>query len=163
MPPALSTLGIAHTLFSIVAIASAIAAVASAGGIDPRRTAGRVYLIATVLTAATALVIFQRGGFNAGHALAILTLGAVGVGLLATYTAAFGRLSPYLSTTAFSATFLFHAVPGVTETLTRLPPGAPVFTSIEAPEFKPIYGTLLALFIVWLVIQLRRLRGRQQA
>lgn len=160
MPPAISPLGIAHTLFSLVAIACAIAAVWTAGGVDPRRTAGRIYVIATVLTAATALAIFQRGGFNVGHALAIITLGALGVGLLATYTTAFGRFSTFLRTASFSATFLFHAVPGITESLTRLPPDAPVLPSVEAPEFKIIHGVMLLLFIAGLAIQLRRQRTR---
>jgi hypothetical protein len=54
---------------------------------------------------------------------------------------------------------LFHMIPGFTETLTRLPPGAPLVASTEAPIFQGIYGTLLLIFLIGLAFQLRWLRS----
>jgi len=47
------------------------------------------------------------------------------VACVAGYTKLYGRLSPYIETVSYSATFLFHLIPGITETTTRLPLGAP--------------------------------------
>ena len=59
---------------------------------------------------------------------------------------------------AFTSTAFFHTIPGVTETLTRLPHGDPLLASVKAPEFPPIYLTLLALFAIGLYFQLRWIR-----
>jgi hypothetical protein len=116
---------------------------------------GRAYLVTTLITAATGLGIFQHGGFGPPHALSILTLLALAVGTLAACTALFGAISRYVQAVAYSATILFHLIPGVTETLTRLPPGQPLVSSPEAPVFGIIYGILFALFLVGLILQLR--------
>jgi hypothetical protein len=59
----------------------------------------------------------------------------------------------------YSATLLFHMIPGFTETLTRLPAGDPVFPNAEAPGLRPIAGALLLVFIVGLFFQLRWLKA----
>ena len=64
---------------------------------------------------------------------------------------------------AFASTVLFHLVPTVTESLTRLPLGAPLVASQEAPIFPPIYGGLFVLFLIGVVIQLRGLRAGSQS
>jgi hypothetical protein len=51
-------------------------------------------------------------------------------------------------------------IPAFTETLTRLPAGQPFLPNAEAPQFGPIYGTLLLLFVIGLALQLRWLRGQ---
>jgi len=50
----------------------------------------------------------------------------LGVAYVAGYTKLYGWASPYVETVSYSATFLFHMIPGITETTTRLPLGAPL-------------------------------------
>src|SRR6516225_7386144 len=79
----LSTVGIVHTVFSLLAIAAAVACLWKHKEIRTRDAAGAAYVAFTLLTAMTALGIFRHGGFGPPHVLAILTLLAIGIGLLA--------------------------------------------------------------------------------
>jgi uncharacterized membrane protein len=151
----LSAPGVAHTLLGIAAILAGAWILGSAKEISPARPLDRFYLVTTLLASVTALMIFRRGPFGPGHALAVLTLIALAVGMVANRSAVFGRWSRYLQALSFSATLLFNAIPGITEALTRLPPGAPVFTEAQAPQFKIIYGVMLLLFLVGAALQLR--------
>lgn len=159
----LSTLGLIHTAISLVALVCGLILLLRDGQISPRARFGRTYLIATLLTALTALGIFRHGGFGPPHALAIMTLVALGVGAAASYSGLFGRAGRYVEAVCYSATFLFHLVPGFTETLTRLPAGAPVAASAEAPILKTIDAVLLVLFLAWLGWQILRLRRASPA
>ena len=49
-------------------------------------------------------------------------------------------------------------IPGVTETLTRLPAGAPVFPNADAPGLQPIVGVCFILFLIGATLQVRALR-----
>jgi uncharacterized membrane protein len=155
---ALTTLGTVHTAISLVALASGVYTLARDKQFTLAAGASRLYLVTTLLTATTGLGIFQHGGFGPPHVLSLLTLLALAVGWLAAARRPFGAASRWLQLLAFSSTFLFHLIPGFTETLTRLPVGAPVLPSAEAPEFKTIYGVLFLLFGVGLVLQARWLR-----
>jgi uncharacterized membrane protein len=154
----LTPLGIAHTVVSLVAIVCGLRALARDKEISPKNALGLTYVVATALAAGSALGIFQHGGFNIAHALAIITLAALLIGTLAAFTGLFGSAGRYIQATAYSATFLFSLIPAVTETLTRLPPGKPFLPSALAPEFKMIHGTMFVIFLVLLVLQLRWLR-----
>lgn len=156
----LTPLGIVHTAVSLVAVVSGLWVLVRDKEISTRSPLGRSYLVATALTAATGLGIFQHGGFGPPHALSILTLLALGVGAVAEFTGGLGRWSRYVQAISYSATMLFHMIPGFTESLTRLPPGRPLLASAEAPELKPIAGALVLLFLVGLAFQLRRLRSK---
>jgi uncharacterized membrane protein len=156
----LTPLGIVHTAISLVAVVAGFWALARDKEISAHNTLGRTYLVTTLITAATGLGIFQHGGFGPPHALSILTLLALAVGTVAAFTGAFGGWSRYVQAIGFSATMLFHMIPGFTESLTRLPPGQPLLPNAEAPELKPIAGVLLLLFVVGLGFQLRWLRSR---
>ena len=155
----LSALGLIHTAISLVALVCGFILVFRDKVISPRARFGRTYLIATLLTALTALGIFRHGGFGPPHALAILTLIALAVGWAASYSG-FGRASRYVEAVCYSATFLFHLVPGFTETLTRLPAGAPIAASDQAPILQAIDSVLLVLFLAWLGWQIARLRSQ---
>jgi uncharacterized membrane protein len=76
----LTPLGFIHTLASLVALASGLWALAGYKEISLQNRQGRVYLASTLVTAASALGIFQHGGFNPAHGLAVLTLLAVALG-----------------------------------------------------------------------------------
>ncbi|MDH3433679.1 MAG: hypothetical protein OEM60_07470, partial [Gammaproteobacteria bacterium] len=108
-----------------------------------------------LLTAGTALAIFQRGEFGPGHGLAVMTLLALAVGTVAATIQPFGKLSRHVQAVSYSATLLFHCIPAVTDGLLRLPVGDPVLTSIEDPILKICYLGLLALFLVGISLQLR--------
>jgi uncharacterized membrane protein len=156
----LSTLGLIHTAISLVALATGFILIVRDRSISPNARFGPTYLVATLLTAATALGIFRHGGFGPPHALAILTLAALALGWAATYLGIFGRASAYVETVCYSATYLFHLVPGFTETLTRLPVGAPIAASDQAPILQAIDAALLVVFLAWVAWQIWRLSAR---
>lgn len=155
----LTTLGAIHTAISLVALVSGIWTLARDKEISTRTSLGRTYLVTTLLTALTGLGIFRHGGFGPPHVLSLLTLVALAVGYAASATGVLGRRSRYLQAICYSATLLFHMIPGFTETLTRLPAGQPVFADAEAPGLRTIYAVLLVVFVVGLVLQLRWLRS----
>jgi uncharacterized membrane protein len=158
----LSALGAFHTLVSLVALVCGFVALGRDKEISPRNRLGQTYLVATLITAATALGIFRHGGFGPPHVLALLTLGALGVGSLAAYSALFGSWSRYVQVVSYSATFLFHLIPGFTETLTRFPVGAPIAASAEAPILQGISAVLLVLFLAGVAAQIVWLRASQR-
>jgi len=158
----LTSLGVLHTLIGLLAVVSGFWALARYKEISPKNRLGQTYLVATPITAVTGLGIFQHGGFGPPHALSILTLIALAVGTVGATTNVFGRLSRYVQAASYSATILFHMIPGFTESLTRLPPATPVFASADAPEFKPIYAALMLLFLIGLTLQIRWLRQEVQ-
>ena len=158
----LTQLGVVHTAISLVAVAAGAIAFLRYGRISPAYTVGKVYIITTILTCLTALGIFQHGGFGKPHALAIMTLIVLAVAAVAGRTALFGRASAYVETILYTLTFLFHMIPAVTETSTRLPLGAPLLASAEAPELQTAAGVLLVLFLLgagWQVWRLRAARA----
>ena len=155
----LTQLGVVHTLISLVAVAAGVIAFLRFGRISPANTVGRVYVIATVLTCLTSFGIFQHGGFGKPHILGIVTLVVLGIATVAGRTTLFGRASAYVETISYTATFLFHMIPAVTETTTRLPLGAPLLPNADAPELKTAAGVLFALFVVGAAWQVWRLRS----
>jgi uncharacterized membrane protein len=156
----LTPLGIIHTAISLVAVAAGFIALIRDKEISLKNGVGKIYVIATVLTCLTALGIFQHGGFGKAHALAIITLVVLGVAYVAGYTRLYGRASPYIETVCYSMTFLFQMIPGITETLTRLPLGAPLVASPEAPALQAASGVLFVLFLIGATLQVRRMRAR---
>ncbi len=154
----LTTLGVFHTAISLMAVAAGIIALLRYRQITSQGVTGQVYVFATLVTCVTGFGIFQHGGFGKPHALGIITLIALGVALVAERTQVFGKLSPYLRTVSYSATFMFHWIPAITETSTRLPRGAPLLASAEAPELKMAAGALFVFFLVGTVLQVLALR-----
>jgi len=159
----LTTLGVVHTAISLIAVAAGILALLRDGAISPRNRIGRIYVITTILTCVTGFGIFQHGGFGKPHALGIITLVVLSVAALAERTRSFGRAAPYVETIGYSATFLFHLIPGITETTTRLPPGAPLVANADAPELQKAAAVLFVLFLIGAALQVRRLRATRRA
>lgn len=155
----LTALGIVHTLISLVALAAGLVALLRNGAITLGGALGKVYWLTTLVTAATGLGIFRHGGFGKPHMLSILTIAVLLVALAAGRTALFGRFSRYVEVVGYSATFLFHLVPGITETTTRLPLGAPLLPSADAPALQAMAGGLAVLFLVGAGLQILRLRA----
>jgi len=156
----LTVLGAIHTAISLVAIIAGFWTLARDKEIVPANRLGQLYLVTTALTAATGLMIFEHGGFRIGHAFAVLTLAVVAIGTVAAASPLFGRASRYVQAAFYSSTMLIHLITGSAETLTRLPPGAPLVTAANASVFKDIIGALILVFLAGLTLQLRWLRGR---
>jgi uncharacterized membrane protein len=159
----LTPLGIVHTAISLIAVVAGILAFFRYGRISLSNAAGKVYVAATALTCLTGFGIFQHGGFGKPHALGIITLVVLGIAVLAGRTSLFGRASAYVETISYTATFLFHMVPGITETSTRLPLGAPLLPNADAPELKTATGVLFVLFLIGAAYQVWRLRAGRPA
>lgn len=154
----LTALGVVHTAVSLVAIVAGSGAFFRDGEIVPGNRLGKLYLAATVLTAATGLLIFRHGGFRIGHWFALATLLIVALGTVAAASSLFGRASRYVQAVFYSSTMLIHLITGSAETLTRLPPSAPLITAANASVFKDILGALVLLFLVAVAFQLHWLR-----
>ena len=82
MPP-ISPLGWLHTAMGMIALITAVIALCKYKEITYGTRSGLIYLVATLITAATTLAIFQHGFFTPAHSLAVLTLGALLVGTTA--------------------------------------------------------------------------------
>lgn len=161
--PEIIPLGWFHTIMGITALISGAMALIKHKEITLQTRAGQIYLATTLITAGTAMGIFQHGEFGPGHALAVMTLLALAVGTLAASTNLFGKLSRYVRAICFSATLLFHCIPAVTDGLLRLPVGNPVLTSIEDPVLKMCYLVLLILFLIGISFQLRWINRSEKA
>ena len=154
----LSPLGILHTVVGIGAVLAVIFLLWQDKQIRIDRTLGKLYLLATVLTAASALGIFKHGGFNTAHGLAVLTILAVVVGIAATKTSILGGYQKYFVALCFSSTVLFHALPTATEIMTRFPMDAPLAGSLEDPLLLKTFAVILVAFCTGLALQMNWLR-----
>jgi hypothetical protein len=151
----LTPLGIFHTLISLVAVATGAIALIRDGKISWDNTLGKVYTYATIIVCLTGFGIFQHGGFGKPHALGVITL-ITFVVIYAAHTKKFGLKSAVIEMVTFSLTFFFHIVPGITETATRLPYGAPLATGPDDPNIKMAIGICLVLFVIGATWQVRK-------
>lgn len=157
--PEISPLGWFHTVIGIIALLTGVYSLAKYKVIDTEHKSSQTFLICTLIAAATALAIFARGTFGPAHALAILTLLALATGMVAAKTNILGKFSPYVQAMSFSATFLFHMIPAITDGLMRLPAGNPIVTDIEDPLLRGFYLAFLITYVVgflWQVMWLRK-------
>lgn len=163
MPHPLSALGIAHTAISLLPVAAGLYSFARYRGIQPGTRAGQIYLGGLLVAVLTAFGLSSTGGFNPGHALGILALLAAAGGLVIPRISFLGRARPYLATLGLSFSFFLTLVPGIAETLTRLPAAQPL---ASGPESALVQGTLAAwaaVFLAGLVFQAWSIRTRSQA
>jgi uncharacterized membrane protein len=70
--PEMIPLGWFHTAMGIIALVSGGFTLARFKEISLQTRSGQIYLVTTLITAGTALAIFQRGEFGPGHALAVM-------------------------------------------------------------------------------------------
>ena len=161
--PEITLFGWFHTIVGMLALVSGVYSLAKYKVIEPQHLSSKIFLGCTLIAALTALAIFRRGEFGPAHALAVLTLLALLVGMVAAKTTIFGKLSPYLQATAFSGTFLFHMIPAITDGLARLPVGAPIVTDIKDPLLLQFYVAFLVIYLIGLASQMLWLRKRQNA
>jgi uncharacterized membrane protein len=158
----LTPLGTFHTAISLIAVVAGIIGFVRDKEISPRNWVGKLYVLTTVISCLTGFGIFQHGGFGKPHVLGIITLVVLVVAAVAGASKLFGDASRYVETVGYSATFFFHMIPGVTETATRLPLGAPLATNADAPALQAVIGVLFLAFLIGATLQVRRLRTQSR-
>lgn len=151
--PEITAFGWFHTALGIIALLSGYYTLARFKVISTKPMTGKVYLLSTLITAASALGIFKHGGFGVAHFLAVLTLLALFAGFIAEKTNILGKFSGYFQALCYSATLLFHMIPAITDGLMRLPVGDPVVTNIEDPLLRGFYLAFLVAYIVGYILQ----------
>lgn len=156
----LTPLGTFHTAISLIALIAGFVALIRDREINPRNSVGQIYVIMTIITCLTGFGIFQHGGFGKPHVLGIITLAVLAIAFVAGGSNLFGRLSRYVETVSYSATFLFHWIPAITEATTRLPVGAPLAANADVPGLKIATAILVVLFLIGTTLQVRGMRGR---
>ncbi len=115
--PEITLLGWFHTSIAIIALISGFYTLAAYKVITPEQKSGQLYLICTLITAVTALMIYKHDGFGPGHALAVLTLLALAGGFAITRISVFAKIADYFQALCFSGTLLFHMIPSITDGL----------------------------------------------
>lgn len=156
--PEITLLGWAHTIIAIVALFAGFYSLLVYKVIRTNQRAGQLYFLCTVIAAVTALMIYQHGGFGPAHALAVLTLLALVVGVMVTKLQALAGIASYFQAFCFSSTLLFHMIPAITDGLLRLPVGDPILTNPEDPLLRTFYLSFVAIFVVGAFLQFRWLR-----
>ena len=155
----LSHLGIIHTLISLVAVGAGIWSFVRYGAISMRTRLGRVYVWTTVLTCLTGFPIFRFGVWGPAHTVGVLTLVVLAFAVLVEKRAVLGSISRAVETVSYTTTFLFHMIPAVVETTTRLPPSAPLASGPNDPLILTLLGVVFAAYIAGAVLQVVRLKA----
>lgn len=159
----LSPVGILHTVLGAIALFCGFKLLWQHKQIGSKSRTGVIYIVATFITAASALTIFRHDGFNAAHGLAILTLLALVAGVILEKTMLFKSWNKYFVNLCFSATILFHLIPTATEILTRFPMDAPIVTSLKDPLLQKTFLSIFVVFVIMLILQMNWLRKQDQA
>jgi hypothetical protein len=146
----ISFIGWIHTLIALIAILSGAYSLKKYTIIETKNLSAKIFIVTTIIAAITALLIYKRG-FGVGHLLAIITLLAVIFGYINERGWFFGFLAPYFQTVSYSALFLFHMIPGITEILRRFPLDNPIVidSNVDHPILISFYITF---FISYLII-----------
>ena len=146
----ISFIGLIHTLIALIAILSGAYSLKKYTIIETKNFSAKIFIVTTIIAAITALLIYKRG-FGVGHLLAIITLLAVIFGYINERGLFFGFLAPYFQTVSYSALFLFHMIPGITEIFRRFPPDNPIVidSNVDHPILISFYITF---FISYLII-----------
>jgi uncharacterized membrane protein len=155
----LTPLGTVHTTISLIAVVAGLIALVRDKEITLKNLVGKIYVTTTVITCLTGFGIFQHGGLGKPHVLGIITLAVLGVACMAETSRLFGDASPYVATIGYSATFFFHMIPGITETSTRLPLGAPLAANPDEPALQAAVGVMFIVFLIGATLQVRQLRA----
>lgn len=151
----ISPIGWVHTLGSLPALAVAAYMLVRHGRIVPRSVPGAVYFASMVLGGATAFLVAKQ---PVSYAIGGLTLVLIAVGYGVHGVSFLGRLRRYIETISLSFSVLLLLLPTITETLTRVPDGAPLASSVSSPIVLGSHAALLLAFVVGLIAQVVVLR-----
>ena len=159
MPHPVSSLGAVHTLVSLLTVAAGLYSFARYRGIDGKTRSARIYVAGMVASVFTSFGLSSTGGFNVGHALGIVALLATLGGLLVPRIRLRVPARLYLSRFAFTFSFFLLLVPGINETLTRLPVGHPLANGPESPIVRGSLAVWLGVFVLGSMLQFIGLRS----
>ncbi|NMK46870.1 hypothetical protein [Achromobacter sp. Bel] len=163
MPHPISALGAAHTLISLVPATVGLYSFARYRGIDSSTRTGKIYLGGLLLAVLTSFGLSSSGGFNAGHALGILALLSVSGALLVSRMPWLSRAKPHLAQLGFSFSFFLMWVPGIAETLTRLPVSHPLADGPQSPLVRGALAAWFGIFVIGAVTQQLWIRARKES
>ena len=157
----ISLIGWIHTILGTLAILVALFIIVTQGYIKSTNNLGKFYIIATLITASTALMLYKNGGFNLAHVLAILTLVAIFLGISSEKYNIFG-FSKYVQAMSYTGSILFHLIPGIAEVNKRLPVNNPMGLSVLDPiniRYYLIFTVItgLTIMIQWYLIRKKRI------
>ena len=153
----ISLIGWIHTILGTLAIIVAVLIIATQCFIKSKNNLGKFYIVATLISASTALMLFKNGGFNLAHLLAILTIIAIVLGITSEKFNILG-ISKYIQAMSYTGSVLFHLIPGIAEVNKRLPIDNPMGLSVLDPVniryyliFTAIIGTtiLIQWYFLW--------------
>ena len=147
-------LGWFHTVFGVLAVLSGFYTLYKYRVVSLKEISGKVYVFVTFVVAASALGIYNQGGFGVAHILAVLTLIALAGAVIMEKTNLFGSLSKYFQALGYTSTLLFHMIPAITDFLRRLPVGDPFIDSIEDPLLINFHLAFLVTFILGIILQM---------
>ena len=128
----ISFIGWIHTVLGSFAILLAAAIIAIQRFISISNIAGKYYVVATLITASTALMLYKNGGFNLAHLLAIFTILAILLGVISEKYDILG-FSRYIQAACYTGSVLFHLIPGIAEVNKRLPLSNPMNIAVDDP------------------------------
>ena len=148
----ISLIGWIHTITGSLAIFIGIYILCKYKLIAYSLHSGKIYIFLTGISAATSLLIFNKGGFNLAHLLGLFTLFALFIGFIFEKKQFFG-ISRYFQAFSYSATLLFSSIPGISEVFTRLPSGNPIAQSIFDPVLQKTFLLLTFLYICLIAYQ----------
>lgn len=157
MSTQLSQIGIYHTIIGILAAIAAIILLFQEGVINHRNILGKTYVGLTVISCLTSFCIMKTGHYTAAHAISILVLLLLALGVYARYI--FGRNCERAEIICMSLTLFLSFISAVNHVLTTLPLSQPVAGNDNAPIVIISYGILTIFFVIVMVFQLRRLRA----
>ncbi len=159
--PEMSPFGWFHTVMGIIAILSGAYSIIKYKIIESKNLSAKNFLITTIITAVSALMIYKQGGFGIAHLLAVIAILAVIVGIINERRLIFGWLCPYFQALSFSSLFLFHMIPAITDFLRRLPVNDPFAESFEDPLILKFYLSFFVIYIIGIVAQMRWIKNNQ--
>ena len=148
----ISFIGWIHTILGTLAIIVAVFIIATQGFIKSKNNLGKFYIIATVITASTALMMYKIGGFNLAHVLAMLTIIAIILGITSEKYNILG-ISKYIQAMSYTGSVLFHLLPGIAEVNKRLPIDDPMGLSVLDPVNIRYYLIFTAIIGITILIQ----------
>lgn len=152
-----------HTAISLVSLFGGLYGLARYHEIRYATPLGRTYTWFTVATCITSFFLMRTGAFSDAHVLTVLTLIVLAAAWALGRNAVAGSWRHVASALAFTLTVYFHFIPGFTETLTRVPVGAPLVFGPTDPLLQKLVGGALLVFMVVMALQTWGIRRGRDA
>lgn len=152
-----------HTAISLVSLFGGLYGLLRYHEIRYATPLGRTYTWFTVATCITSFFLMRTGQFSEAHGLTVLTLIVLAAAWVLGRRAIPGSWRHVASALAFTLTVYFHFIPGFTETLTRVPVGAPLVSGPKDPLLQSLVGGALLVFVVIMALQVWAIRRNRVA